>query len=252
MLFSWPQRLRVHRIVPKEQIIRRVTADAVLRRRFVDEVSRIRWAYKLSEDALNLTPTPDWPELQVFHVQQKTPSLHLDVLRAIDRAIPSPIIFECTFEDQTQMAATWKRPNLRATHLSVTGDYFQTAYQSRAVERQPLPTALSIKTLYERIFATIIAEYMTTRVDETLYDALEKENTRIEFHERSSIDQVLQQAAEIRTKIREVERLHVQVRKTRQFNRRVEAHQQLKSTERALYALVQPLLVPSSSQIGPL
>ena len=49
----------------------RRSAGAALKQRFVDEVQRIRWAYKIGEESLRLAPGETVAEIQVFVVDLK-------------------------------------------------------------------------------------------------------------------------------------------------------------------------------------
>ncbi len=64
----------------------------------------------LPRETLNLPP-PRPPEIQVIHLTPKGDSIHDDVLRAIDRAIPFPLIFEIHHGAQVEPAAAYKRPS---------------------------------------------------------------------------------------------------------------------------------------------
>ena len=88
-----------------------------MREKFVAEVQRITWAYKLAETTINLPGTTAVPEIQVFQIDAKGDDVSESVLAAIDKAVKTPIIFEITRGDgperRTRMVATHKTPRLR-------------------------------------------------------------------------------------------------------------------------------------------
>src|SRR3954463_11627012 len=98
-LIQWPETARVDRVIPKERLYAEASAGAALKQRFVDEVQRVRWAFKLGEESLRLAPGQTVTEIQVFIVDLKGSNLDNSVLASIDKAIPSQIIFELRRED---------------------------------------------------------------------------------------------------------------------------------------------------------
>jgi len=66
----------------------------------------------------------------VFRIVQRLPTLDREVLRAIDRAIPFPLVFELTHEDQVQLVAAYKRPSEADATRWVVGDDFETEWTS--------------------------------------------------------------------------------------------------------------------------
>ena len=110
----------------------------------------------LAPENLNLARPAGVEEIQVFEIALKTGELKEDVLRTIDRAIPSLIFFELTFQGKVRFAAAYKRPPVSAEGDSIAGPpvveaYFETPWQSSAAPRLPLPVALDLGGLYEQM-----------------------------------------------------------------------------------------------------
>lgn len=91
-LFSFPPQAKVGRVVAKNKIYERGSVSSTLRDKFVAQVEQITWAYKLAPETINLPARGSVVEIQIFDIALKTAELDEDVLRAIDRAIPLPII----------------------------------------------------------------------------------------------------------------------------------------------------------------
>ncbi|HBQ6958111.1 TPA: DUF4391 domain-containing protein, partial [Klebsiella pneumoniae] len=109
-LYAWPKQAAFGRVVPKSKIYEHATASAALRERFVQQVEQINWAYKLAPETVNLPATPAVAEIQVFRLGLKGASLDHEVLKAIDRAIPFPLIFELVQGGRAKLVAAYKRP----------------------------------------------------------------------------------------------------------------------------------------------
>ena len=94
ILYRWPEAAKFGRRVPKEKFYEHGTVSTAVREKFINDVQRITWAYKLAEATINLPSTPAVPEIQVFTIDAKTDDVSEAVLGAVDKAIPFPIIFE--------------------------------------------------------------------------------------------------------------------------------------------------------------
>lgn len=149
ILYRWPDTAKFGRRVAKEKIYEHSGVNAAVRERFVIEVQRITWAYKLAETTINLVGTPEVPEIQVFTIDAKTDDVSTTVLTAIDRAVPFPIIFEMTrtvrARHETRMVAAYKQLGAAAPKLSA---YYTTDWVRQDSDRGALPTAISLPALY--------------------------------------------------------------------------------------------------------
>lgn len=149
LLYRWPTAAKFGRRVPKEKLYAHSTVTTAVREKFVSDVLRITWSYKLAESTINLPGSPEVPEVQVFHLDAKSEDISEQVLLAIDRAIPFPIIFEVSRNDRTgqrvQMIAAHKQLGTGRPQLS---DYYSTGWQPVHAERQSLPTAITLSGLY--------------------------------------------------------------------------------------------------------
>lgn len=156
LLYRWPQAAKFGRVVPKTKFYEHATVPATVREKFVSEVQRIIWAYKLAESTINLPGTTAVPEIQVFQIDVKGDDVSEPVLTAIDRAVKTPIIFEITRENgperRTRMAATYKVLSSGAPKI---GAYYTTEWHSDGADRQPLPTAINLATLYTALLESL-------------------------------------------------------------------------------------------------
>lgn len=212
-LVQWPEAARVDRLIPKERLYAEASAGAALRQRFVDEVQRVRWAYKLGEESLRLSPEETVTEIQVFVIELKGADLDNSVLVSIDRSIPSQIIFELWREigpgSEQAMTAAYKRSGGKTK----TADYFRTAWIGADHPRVPLPAALDMDGLYSQLLGMVLPHPM--RPSEGLSEAIER-------------------MSRIRSLDREVSALEHRVRTEPQFNRKVGLRNQLRTKQAEL------------------
>lgn len=206
-LFTFPGQARVGRPVPKTKIYEHSQIGSALRDKFVAQVEQITWAYKLSPETLNLPARQEVPEIQVFDIELKDAELDDEVLRAIDRAIPFPIVFQLHRDGQLCMVAAFKRPSQAEADKWVLEDYLHGPWLTEGAERQPLPIALDLQGLYEQLLRSLLPQ--AARVGESLPEQLER-------------------LARLRGRQSEYKKLEARLHKEKQFNRKVALNAQLR------------------------
>lgn len=203
-LYRWPAAAEFGRVVPKTKFYEHAIISAAARDKFVSEVQRISWAYKLADGTVHLRGDDTVPEIQVFTIAAKDNDVSDDVLTAIDRAIPFPIIFEISrAAGSTRMVASYKQLDGPTPRLSA---YFTTEWHASDAPRAPLPPALDLPGLYSGLLTPILP--LVTRPGEGLPAAIGR------------IDQT-------RKLERDVAALEKKLRNEPQFNRKVELRRQL-------------------------
>ncbi|MBA1265319.1 DUF4391 domain-containing protein [Stutzerimonas stutzeri] len=209
-LFNFPVQARVARVVPKSKIYEHGPVNSALRDKFVGQVEQITWAFKLAPETINLPARGGVTEIQVFDVTLKTTELDEDVLRAIDRAIPLPIIFQLHHEQRTRMVAAFKRPSEADASKWVIDGYFAGSWLPADSPRQALPVALDLQGLYEQLLRSLLPR--PARPGESLPEQLQRLNRLRSLHsEHAKLDT----------------RLH----KEKQFNRKVALNAQLREIQ---------------------
>lgn len=219
-LFAYPKQAEFGRTLPKNKIYEYSGANTRLKDLFVEQVEQIVWRYKLAPETINLAAKPGVPEIQVFSIQLKTPELHHEVLRCIDAAVQFPIIFELTrgqeAEARTQVVAAYKRPSEAELTSWVCSEYFESGWMSATSERTPLPLALDLGGLYEKLLHKLVP--IAARTQETLRDLVVR-------------------AEQVIAKERDIAKAEARLTRERQFNRKVE----INATLRQLKAEIEEL-----------
>ncbi len=145
LLYQWPSAAHFGRRVPKEKFYEHASVNTALREKFISEVEHVFWAYDLAQASINLESTVEVPDIAVFQVDAKGTDVSEQVLSAIDKSIPRPIIFEVNRDlagvRETRMVAAHKQLGAGAPKIS---QYFRTAWQPADTERQPLPIAITL------------------------------------------------------------------------------------------------------------
>jgi len=216
-LYAYPKSCAFGRVVSKAKLFAAARAGASLRDKYIEQITQIRWAYKLYPEGLNLTASQAVPEVQIFTVALKTPDLDQTILSHIDKAVTYPIIFEVSYEGRVKIIAAYKRPSDAGRGLWVSSDYFETEWQNNQAPRAPLPIALNLEGLYSQLIRALMP-----------YPAKGTETVQ------AQADRI----AEIKAQERTCEQLKSKVNKEKQFNRRVAFNQDLKIAEMKLSDLM--------------
>lgn len=213
---NYPAQAAFGRTLPKSKIYEHSAAGRRIKDLFVEQVEQIVWQYKLAPETIHLPAKAGVPEIQVFSIQLKTPTLHQDILRCIDGAIQFPIIFEQHFGGQTQIIAACKRPNASDSSRWVLGDYFASQWLPADTPRTAMPLALDLGSLYEQILQRLIPT---------------------PARPQESMAELLARAGQIATLQREIEKIASKLAKEKQFNRKVEINASLRQLKNELLSL---------------
>jgi hypothetical protein len=222
VLFRWPANALFGRAVPKTKFYAHGNVRPGLREKFVNDIQRITWAYKLADDTIRLRGTAAVPEIQVFTVETKGADVSDDVLIAIDKTVHFPIIFEVASGDRVRTVVAQKSLGGKTPTI---GAYFTTEWMAAAAERHPLPTALDLPGLYEAILSALLP--VVTRAGETVSEATHR----------------LDRARRVQRELAALER---KLRTEPQLNRKIELRRQIKERAAVLTELTDP--TPSNKE----
>ncbi|MCA0211896.1 MAG: DUF4391 domain-containing protein [Proteobacteria bacterium] len=215
-LIQYPPQAAYGRALPKNKLYEHSGAGSRLRALFVAQVEQIVWQYKLAPETINLPASTDVPEIQIFTLHLKTPELDAQVLRCIDGAVPFPIVFELVWGDRRRVSAAWKRPATADATRWQASDHFTSPWLPADATREPLPVAVSLAGLYEALLRRLVP---------------------LQGREGEPLAALIDRAAQVRAKEREVAHAARKLERERQFNRRVEANAVLRQLRAELAQL---------------
>ena len=216
VFFDYPKAAAFGRVVPKTRIYEHAGANTALKDLFVTQVDQIAWKFKLAPETINLAATRAVSEIQVFGISLRTSKLDEEVLRAMDRAIPFPLLFELTWSGKRKAVAAFKRPSEADGAKWVVSEYFATDWAPDDAPRQPLPVALNLGGLYDAILTAMMP------VSKAPGEDIQARVARMET---------------IRAKSREVERIKARLSREKQFNKRVAINAELRTAKQELERL---------------
>ncbi len=212
-MISYPKSAQLNRFLPKSKIFEFAQPSTKVKDLFTQQINKITIAYSLSSRSINLAATPAVEEIQILKLGLKSGELSNEVLKCIDMAIRSPLIFELHYNDKLKTLAAYKRPSEADPSKWVISEYFSSEWESEHNPRQPLPSALNLGGLYEQLLNALIPEAAET--DEPIAARVERIQS-------------------IRLKQREVARVKSRLAREKQFNKRVVINAELRTLSNEL------------------
>lgn len=156
MFFDYPEKCRFGRKIPKSKFYENVNFNTKHKNKFINQIDKIVWQYKLAPDTLNLDATDAVPEIQVLDIFIKTKEIDQVMLELIDKAIPLPIIFQIYQADKIKIKVAYKRPSESTNTKWVLEGYLESNWEMDSVPRQQIPQALNLGKLYESILTSFM------------------------------------------------------------------------------------------------
>jgi len=207
-MFAYPPSTRFGKAVPKTRIHAAASSNKRLRELFTAQVADIVWSHKLAPETLHLPARHGIAEIQVFSLHLKSPQLDPAILRTLDKAIPFPLLVEIHHGEAIRFAATCKRPSeADATKWVIEGS-FLLDWQPADTPRLPLPVALDLASLHDQLIARHVP--LVPRPGESLRDLVARHHA-------------------LQAKQREATQLEARLQRERQFARKVELNQRLRT-----------------------
>ena len=221
MLFDYPTKARFGRKIPKSKLYENASVNTKLKDKFVNQIEKIVWQYKLAPDTLNLDATNKVPEIQIFNIFLKTKEVDQALLEVIDKAINYPIIFQIHKGNKVKIKAAYKRPSESANNKWVIEAYFESEWLDKYSTKQPMPQALDLGKLYEQLLKSLMpVEVISRKTTQTL-------------------DEQVGIINQINSLQKELDKLNSKYKKEKQRNRQFEIHKQIKLTQSQLDNLKQ-------------
>ena len=212
-LYNFPKAAAFGRMLAKSKIYDHATPTAKEKQLFVKEVEKIIWSHKLSPATINLPASDGVQEIQVFSILLRTGELSQEVLHTIDKAIPSPIMFELKYGGKIKYAASYKRPSEADKSKWVVSSYFFSDWMKEDGSATELPVVLNMGALCQSLLTSL---------------------SPLPFRQGEKLDDLVSRVDLLRVKEREAEKVESRIKKEKQFNRRVELNRTLNALKQEI------------------
>lgn len=261
ILYQYPQSAAVDRPIPKNKLYEQGAANSKLKQKFIDEVEKITWAYKLSAGSLNIQTDTLFQEVQIFRIVARRADVDMSIVKYIDKLIPTPVIFEIVHNDQVKVVAAYKRVSQADKSKIVLNKYYHSTWLADD-QREPLPLILNLTDLYthliEQLLPSIANDGMTDKLQppsqhikaeaiegnapSTAVSIVAKAELKLtataSINTAISIEDKLKHVQQVESLTKQVEQLQKKVNKEPQFNRKVALNMRLHQLKNELKQLI--------------
>ncbi|HAU0120893.1 TPA: DUF4391 domain-containing protein [Legionella pneumophila] len=215
-LLSFPDKAAVNKQITKKKLFEWINANTAIKNLFTVQVERMIWAYKLAPETTNLSSKDGIEEIQIFEIFLKGSELSNELLKTIDKVIPSPILFVIYNENSIQYRAAYKRISDSDSAKLVIGDYFESTWMPKRYIKSDLPQALDLKSLYHSLLQELIP---------------------LTKHQDESIEQLLSRYQTLSHLERKYEQLQKKLHQEKQFKYKVETNAKLRDVRKQIKQL---------------
>lgn len=218
-MLNFPTSTLVGKIVPKTAFYKHLEINTRLKTRFVEDVERIQWLYKLVPSTMNVDEGKVVHEIVVFMVTLKVEDTPDDVFLAIDCQMPRHVVFVLQYASRVRLLLNYKEwTDVDKTRLNILKT-FHTEWMPQANVKLKL-IGSSLDNIYEA-FAGQISGFGTTNATDT--------------------KQIMALQDELARKRRVAEALQKRVRNERQFAKQMELNSEARALKREITKLEEEL-----------
>ena len=199
-MLELPQNCLVDRFIPKKTFYERVNISTILKKEFIDNLEKIIWKYKISQDNLNITKTDKIEEIEILELFLKEKCDVKNIIKVITIEIPYPILFKINYKNEYMYAIKYE------------SDIIQTEWNEN---KEISINGLDLNAVYENLVKQIAG------IDNNSID----------------VKKELEKIKEIELLEKEINKLKSNIEKEKQFNRKVELNKKVRKLEKEMEAL---------------
>ena len=211
MLF--PEKTEFKKRIPQQKFYTNMEITSNLKKAFVEQIKIIYWQNKLTSTTLNIDKGKSVLEIEVIEIKLNSKNLDEMVLSKIDKCIPYHILFLLEYEGMYQAFISYKE--IENEKIKVN-KYYHTQW----LEIENLPCkieGLNMDSVYENFVRQIAGAELN-----------------VGSQEKKNLKEDIEQAEEKKQLEKQISALQAKIRKTKQFNRKVELNNELKKLKKML------------------
>lgn len=199
-MINLPDRCKVNKFIPKKTFYEKIGVSTSVKDDFINNIDKITWLYKLSEDTLGISKSQDVEEIQIFEIILKEKVLPKNIIKIISKAIPYKILFVLKYDKD--YCYSIKVDNIYFTEWNEDIDFNI--------------NGLTLETIYENIVKSIIKENNNTNI----------------------FDDIIENKSKVDELSKKIEQLANKVNNEKQFNKKVEINLELQRLKKEKEALL--------------
>lgn len=218
-MFNLPKTTVVNKVIPKIKFYEKTGANSKLKQLFIDDIEQIIWKNKLSKDTINLQEGNTVKEIEVFEINLKHKNLSKDILKTIDKFIPYHIFYVLSFEDEIKITIAYKENNKNNENLMVVDSYYESEWMNKNDCSIQLDLINSLDYVYNEFIKFLIPRDLPKGND-------------------NDIESIIENEKQIQILEKEIEQLEKNLKKEKQFNKKVEIKKLLREKKKYLETLI--------------
>lgn len=199
-MINLPDRCKVNKFIPKKTFYEKIGVSTSVKDDFINNIDKITWLYKLSEDTLGISKSQDVEEIQIFEIILKEKVLPKNIIKIISKAIPYKILFVLKYDKDYCYS------------IKVDNIYFTEWNEDIEFNIN----GLTLETIYENIVKSIIKENNNT----------------------NTFDNIIENKSKVDELSKKIEQLTNKVNNEKQFNKKVELNLELQKLKKEMEALL--------------
>lgn len=198
-MINLPDRCKVNKFIPKKTFYEKIGVSTSIKDDFINNIDKITWLYKLSEDTLGTSKSQDVEEIQIFEIILKEKVLPKNIIKIISKAIPYKILFVLKYDKDYCYS------------IKVDNIYFTEWNEDIEFNIN----GLTLETIYENIVKSIIKENNNT----------------------NTFDNIIENKSKVDELSKKIEQLTNKVNNEKQFNKKVELNLELQRLKKEMEEL---------------
>ncbi len=214
-MFNLPKTTVVNKVIPKIKFYEKTGANSKLKQLFIDDIEQIIWKNKLSKDTINLQEGNTVKEIEVFEINLKHKNLSKDILKTIDKFIPYHIFYVLSFEDEIKITIAYKENNKNNENLMVVDSYYESEWMNKNDCSIQLDLINSLDYVYNEFIKFLIPRDLPKGND-------------------NDIESIIENEKQIQILEKEIEQLEKNLKREKQFNKKVELKKVLRKKKELL------------------
>lgn len=188
-MIELPKKCLVNKFISKKTFYEKISISNAVKDEFVNEIEKIFWLYKLSEDTIGISKTEKIEEIEIFQLNLKNKTIPKNVIKTITKGIPYKILFILKYNEEF-------------CYSIKVDDIFATEWNKE------------IEVDFNTINLDILFEFIVKQVIDTKDD---NRNIKVIIDEKNTINDLEKKINHLKTKIK----------KEKQFNKKVELNNEL-------------------------
>jgi len=212
-LFDLPYSTEVNKVVPKKAF--EIYSSPKQKKQFTELVQKITWLNKLSVETTNLNSI-EIKEIQIFHFEMKSKQKIDSLITVVDKAIPYPIVFIISMENEFYISTSKKHLH----PLNEDNAIIDWRFESEWILKEDNKFNFNLKKNLDEVFFDFCNQLVPPGKQKL-----------------KTVEELVEYDKNVNSISREINRLDVAIKNSKQFNKKVELNMRLMKLKDELWEM---------------